>query len=39
MSFSKPDIKDFDPELWETMDAEETRQETHIELILSLIHI
>ena len=35
MSFSKPDIKDFDPELWETMDAEETRQETHIELIAS----
>ena len=35
MSFSKPDIKDFDPELWETMDAEETRQETLIELIAS----
>ena len=35
MSFSKSDIKDFDPELWETMDAEETRQETHIELIAS----
>lgn len=35
MSFSKSDMKDFDPELWETMDAEETRQETHIELIAS----
>ena len=35
MSFSKSDIKDFDPELWETMAAEETRQETHIELIAS----
>ena len=35
MSFSRSDIKDFDPDLWETMDAEETRQETHIELIAS----
>ena len=35
MSFTKSDIKDFDPDLWETMDAEETRQETHIELIAS----
>jgi glycine hydroxymethyltransferase len=35
MSFTKSDIKDFDPELWETMDAEETRQQTHIELIAS----
>ena len=35
MSFSKSDMKDFDSELWETMDAEETRQETHIELIAS----
>ena len=26
MSFSKSDMKDFDPELWETMDAEETRR-------------
>ncbi len=35
MSFSRSDIKDFDPDLWETMNAEETRQETHIELIAS----
>lgn len=35
MPFSRSDIKDFDPDLWETMDAEETRQETHIELIAS----
>jgi len=35
MSCNRFDIKDFDPDLWETMDAEETRQETHIELIAS----
>ena len=35
MSYNRSDIKDFDPDLWETMDAEETRQETHIELIAS----
>ena len=35
MSYDRSDIKDFDPDLWETMDAEETRQETHIELIAS----
>ncbi len=35
MSCNRSDIKDFDPDLWETMDAEETRQETHIELIAS----
>ena len=35
MPVAQSDIGDFDPELWETMKAEATRQETHIELIAS----
>ena len=35
MSAAQSDIGVFDPELWETMKAEATRQETHIELIAS----
>ena len=38
--FSNPqDISEYDSELWDSLQLEEQRQEEHIELILSLIHI
>ncbi|MGD2141149.1 MAG: serine hydroxymethyltransferase [Burkholderiales bacterium] len=35
MFTAKDTIKDFDPDLWQAMEAERTRQEEHIELIAS----
>ncbi|HAU14436.1 MAG TPA: serine hydroxymethyltransferase, partial [Gammaproteobacteria bacterium] len=35
MFSAEMNIADFDPELWEAMEAEKQRQEEHIELIAS----